>query len=259
MTEQVLQTEVSRVVIDVDHGARIASLTVADHDLLLSDQRDDPITWGLYPMAPWVGRLRDGHIPGHPPVRPNLGPHALHGTAFLHPWVVKAPGVLELELGPPWPFRGRLTQHVRLTESDLTLRLALEADEPQPVCLGYHPWFPRHLAERPVSIDMAATAMLATDDRAIPTGELVPIPEGPFDDAFVGVTQPVGVCWGDLLRLELSAPEATHWVRFDRLPDRVCIEPQTGPPDAPNSAAPPTLEAGETTSLTFRLRWLLLG
>ena len=46
-----------------------------------------------------------------------------------------------------WPFRGRVTQRFHLDPDGLELTLALEADEPMPATIGWHPWFRRVLVD----------------------------------------------------------------------------------------------------------------
>jgi len=49
------------VVVDLDEGARGVEWTVAGHQLL-AHYGDRPIEHGMYPMAPWAGRIRDNTV-----------------------------------------------------------------------------------------------------------------------------------------------------------------------------------------------------
>ncbi len=91
------------------------------------------ISWGAYPMAPWAGRIRGGgfmfdgqrwQLP------PSLGPHAIHGVAFLRRWQVveRSAGSLHLALAlgearalAVW--RARCWQTITLEPQRLSLRL----------------------------------------------------------------------------------------------------------------------------------------
>jgi len=73
------------VTVDLDHGARATSWTV-DGEELLHHRSDNPVEYGMYPMAPWCGRIRDNHVSWEAedvdlPV--TYPPWALHGTALF--------------------------------------------------------------------------------------------------------------------------------------------------------------------------------
>ena len=96
-----------------------------------------------------------------------------------------------MELDERWPFRGRVTQRFALDADGLEVAMTLEADEPMPAVLGWHPWFRRVLAEgdEPVTLAFAADEMLVRDEEGIPTGERMAPPPGPWDDAFTGTAR----------------------------------------------------------------------
>jgi aldose 1-epimerase len=75
------------VAIDLDQGARIASLQWRDLQFALPF-RGTPLNWGWYAMAPWAGRVRDGLMSdasGKEHTLPTnwLPPHAIHGFSFI--------------------------------------------------------------------------------------------------------------------------------------------------------------------------------
>ena len=80
----------ARVLIDAEHGGRIASLSVAGMELLVNAGAS-ALDWGCYPMAPFAGRIRNGRFSfkgtEHQLPR-NAAPHAIHGTVFERPWEV---------------------------------------------------------------------------------------------------------------------------------------------------------------------------
>ncbi len=212
-----------------DHGGRLASLQVDGHELLVGPD-PDPMQWGAFPMVPFAGRIRDGRFRfGATAVElpPNLGPHAIHGTGFDHPWAEEPDGSLAIELA--WPFGGWARQRFTPGAGELTCTIEVGNDHrAMPAQAGWHPWF-----RKPVALGFAARSMYRRDAAGIPTGELVPPPPGPWDDCFTGVTQPVRLAWPGGPTVELWST-CDHWVVYDEPVHATCVEPQTGPPDAFN-------------------------
>ena len=249
--------------IDVSAGARFASLIIDGHELLVT-HGDRSIEWGCYPMAPFAGRIRDGRFMygGRTfQLETNLPPNAIHGTVFDRPWHVTTAGVdhaaLEVDLGPGWPFSGRVRTSVALAPTSLTARLELVADEPMPAWLGWHPWFRRQLASGgPVELDFSAARMYRRGDDGLPTGELVDPTPGPWDDAFTDLRRPPRLTWPEALALEIDST-ASIWVVYDERPRAVCVEPQTAPPDAVNLPGVPLPIAapGRPVSVSMDWRW----
>jgi aldose 1-epimerase len=255
----VLRAGNARLTVDRQQGGRIASLRIGEREVLVTEGWG-PINWGCYPMAPFAGRIRDGRFAfrGRDVQLPlNLPPHAIHGTVFERPWALASVTddrlVLTIDLGPAWPFRGSVTQSIRLEPAGLDATLALEADEPMPAAIGWHPWFRRYLggtSEGPgrpsagVELVIDAVAMFERGADGLPTGILVPPGPRPWDDAFTGLrTSPI-VRWPGALEITVSST-AGVWVVYDSRVEGVCVEPQTAPPDAINLAA----AAGEETDV----------
>jgi aldose 1-epimerase len=244
----VLEAGDTRLTVSAQDGGRLTSLVTHGHELLVTEGYG-PIQWGCYPMAPFAGRIRKGRFAfrGRGVALPrNLPPHAIHGTVFERAWTVIGPDALAIDLGPHWPFRGRLTQRFRLEAAALEVTLRLEADEAMPAALGFHPWFRRHLvgtAARPhpaspaVELAVAPGAMYERGPDGLPTGPVVPPGPRPWDDCFTDLTTMPRVVWPGLLALEVAS-DAPCWVVYDGSPDGVCIEPQTAPPDFVHLADP---------------------
>jgi aldose 1-epimerase len=133
--------------------------------------------------------------------------------------------------------------------------MTLEADEPMPALIGWHPWFRRVLepGDAPLRLEFAADAMLVRDAEGIPSGERVAPPPGPWDDAFTGVHGDPTIEWPGRLRLSLSST-CPWWVVYTVPEHAVCVEPQSGPPDAIN-ASPEVVEPGAPLTHTMRWRW----
>jgi aldose 1-epimerase len=244
--------------VDPTRGGRLAELTVDGTDVLVghasAPDSTAPTRWGCYPMVPWAGRIRRGRFEfrGSAYELPiNFGHHAIHGVGVDAEWNVvdRGPDGVELSLGLPaderWPFGGTARQTIRVAGRTLHLELSVTADRAAfPASLGWHPWF-----RKPQRLEFHPTAMYRRDDDHIAVDELVAVPPGPWDDCFVNERPVVAEIAGRTLRL---TSDCTTWVVYDELPHATCIEPQTGPPDAPN-IAPRVVEPGETLAAWYRI------
>lgn len=241
------------VLVSPHDGGRIASIAVDGHELLVTGSGSDhPMQWGAFPMIPWAGRIRHGRLTfdGITHQLPlGLPPHAIHGTTYDRPWEVEADGSLAIELGPAWPFGGRAVQRFALDGAGLTCTIEVHAaDRPMPAQAGWHPWF-----RRPVTLRLDAGAMYERDAEGIPSGHLVPVPPGPWDDCFTGLAAPPRLEWPDGPTVVLTS-SCTDWVVYTQPEHALCVEPQTGPPDAPNTA-PTIVVPGAPLVATMRLTW----
>ena len=262
----VLETNGARIAIDLAAGGRLASFVVDGRELLVTDD-PNPFRWGSYVMAPFAGRLRDGRFDfdGRTWQMPrNMAPHAIHGTVYDRPWCETEDG-LEVELGPTWPFRGRLAHRVDLRPGMCTFRLELHADEPMPASLGWHPWF----ARRPVAVmpDAPPTGELELEfepgamyERAadgIPSGRLVAPGPPPWDDCFADVRRPPLLRWPGFLELTIESA-APAWVVYDEPEEAICVEPETAAPDALNRD-PDIVVPGRPLVAEMTWRWRRVG
>lgn len=261
----VLEAAGARLEIRPQDGGRIRSLAVDGIELLITEGYG-PIMWGCYPMAPWAGRIRDGRFSfrGRDVQLPRtMPPHAIHGTVFDRPWQVAGPASLAIDLGPTWPFPGRLTQSFALTGDRLDVRLRLAADAAMPVVLGWHPWFRRRLRtpdgrmSPPADLDFRPATMYVRDGDGIATGATTAPTPSPWDDCFTDVAEPPRLQWAGILALEVAST-CDHWVIYDQLEQAICVEPQTGPPDF-TTIRPSAIEAGGSLEATMTWRWRRLG
>jgi aldose 1-epimerase len=245
-------------------GGRLASLVVDGHELLVTSS-DSPYGWGAFPMVPYAGRIRHGDLrfrgrTYHLPI--TMPPHAIHGTLTGAAW--QAAGtparddlVLTARLTQPWPFRGRVLQRFRLESSALHICMELDAEEPMPGWMGWHPWFRRRVdGAGPLELSVDPEWMLVRDREGIPTGERVRPTARPWDDVFTDLPHAPRLRWPGLLRLSVESA-CRYWVIYDEQPHGLCVEPQTGPPDAGNwlPEEEVLVEPGRPLTAAMTLRW----
>lgn len=270
----VLSAGPASVTVDPDDGARLRSLIVDGYELLHTGSGGG-WTYGSFVMAPWAGRIRDAQVTfdGHTAAFPPHGdPHGLHGLVHSRPWHPSGSNSWAIELADlhgadhdpdsdpgsagyatGWFAPTRIEQHLELHPDRLELTLEVTSASPVPATVGWHPWFIRRLGGADARIDLPASYLLARDDTGITTRHHVEVPPGPWDDAFVGLTGPVVVQWGEVLRLELEH-DGPVTVVFTERDHAVCVEPQTGPPDEVNQR-PRLVGPGEPLRLTSTWRW----
>lgn len=241
----------------------------------------------LYPWGNRLGSLSYGDVTLDPdlqvpPLRLDANGLPIHGALAADPrWQVtdmhaedsSALFVARFEysehpdLVAVFPYPHVVEQLVMLAGSTLSVatRVTPTGDVAVPVAFGWHPYFvlPGVPAEE-WSIDLPVEEKLLTDDRMIPTGEIVmdPILPGPlgdrvFDDGFVGVDDgTVFTVSGGGRRLMLSFnagyPVAVVW-----RPEGgqfICIEPMTAQTNALVSGAGlEHAQPGESFTATFSL------
>jgi aldose 1-epimerase len=153
-----------RLALRADLGGAIAGLWSADVPVLRSTEPGDLAgarLAGCYPLAPYAGRLgyRRFRWLGHEhSTAPNFddSPHSLHGVAWLRAWDVVRASPTEAELAyrhvpdAHWPFAFELLQRFVLTPEALEVQLTItnRSAQPQPVGLGWHPYFPKRHRSR---------------------------------------------------------------------------------------------------------------
>lgn len=252
----------ARVVLDEVHGGRIERCTVEGLDLLVPPELDER-NYGAFPMAPWAGRLRHGvfRFDGVDYALPcNRPPHAIHGLVRDRRWRVEeasaTTAVLAVALDPPWPFGGRVVQRVELDPDALSLTLEVHAGAcPMPAACGWHPWWYRTPAPSvaPLEVELHADVLYEKDREGIPTGELIRVAPPPWDDCFTELGAPVAVLtWPGAAAVTIDT-DSPCVVVFTEPEHAICVEPQSGPPDAFN-VDPSVVTPGSplVTHATFR-------
>ena len=273
-----------------DAGLRVGSLVVAGRELLVR-KNGHPATWGIFPMAPWAGRMANATFTDLAGVQhhftPTWGDHAFHGRLYqsaANEQSVAGDGRSAVMYAPlndaaGWSLDARAEVAAELSGSAvagaLTITLTITAEVEQRVTAGWHPCFRRFLLDADLRreggaegvLTFAPTGVLARDTSmpglhlvddvrpAADGGVAAPGAGATWDDPFVGVTTPPQISWGDALTLTLTAgPAVTHWMVYDP-DDALCVEPQAGPPDAFHRGGAVLLRAGESLSVPLTLSW----
>lgn len=237
------------VVIDESMGGRLTSWRVAGIELLAAEGTS-PVAHGMYPMAPWAGRLLDDTITfqGSSTRMP-----VTHEGRALHGLVLDATMTiversddrisLACALTDPWPWSGGVQITWQVHHARLDASIVVTSDQGTfPAVAGWHPWFRRDLGSGPSlqwSFPDEGDWLMAERGAAYAlTGRLVTVrpDDGPFDDAFFVPSRRVRLAWPDVLTLE--AVSSHDWfVVFDHRSAAVCIEPQSGPPNGVNASS----------------------
>jgi aldose 1-epimerase len=262
----------AHAVVDLARGGRLASLVVDGRELLVTEGIGR-MSWGVFPMAPFAGRVRDGRFTfqGRPHELPiELPPHAIHGTVMDRSWHRLDARSIGTDLGPDWPFGGRAVQRFELGEGRLDFHLELQADEPMPASMGWHPWFRRRLASSgaaapadpdsrtpPVELDLDAGSMYVRDAAGMTTLDRIPPRPGPWDDCFTDLRRPPVLRWPGFLELTIES-DCRDWVVYTVPAEALCVEPQTAPPDALN-LVPAIVEPGRPLLASMTWTWRSLG
>jgi aldose 1-epimerase len=210
-------------------------------------------------MVPWAGRIRDGRFDfrGDSYELPrNLPPHAIHGIGFERPWTVLGKDRVGIDLTAPWPFGGHATQTFAITDVSLRMTLIVEARaRDMPVVLGWHPCLRRVLTRgAPAELTFDPKWMWHRAPDGVPDGTRVAPSAGPWDDSFGGVTTAPIIRWPGAIQLSLET-DCPAWIVYTERSDQICVEPQTGIPNAFNLDEPRVLAGGESMELALTLRW----
>ncbi len=249
--------------LDETDGGRATSWTVAGHELI-GRNGTHPIDYGMYPMAPWAGRLRGNAIEWSGVARPlpvNFDPWAIHGLVLNRRFEViekQAHHVLlQCAFDEVWPASGAVQCSWTLDDDGLTTEITCTSRaEAFPAILGWHPWFRRQIAGTRAEWATDCDQQLVRGADSLPTGECIRLDRaaGPFDDVLTGGTA-ASIDWPGFLRIDI---ENSHpwFVVYDATEDFICIEPQTGPADGLSGRCAPVTLVSAAEPLMMRTRWL---
>lgn len=245
---------------DPDDGARLTSLVIDGHELLVTDQEGPAgleigheLWWGAFVMAPWTSDIRNGTFTfrGEDHRLPlDIGTAAVHGVARKQSWTT-AGDRLTCTLGEGWPFGGTVIMAPTLLDDGLHLHFSVLAERPMPAAVGWHPWFRRQL-ETGSEATGALTGPARCQDRdedGVPTGLWKTLPRAPWNDC-LRHNAPVTVTWPGVgtLTVEYDSAYVTIFSSHER---GVCVEPVTSPAELMLDL----LEPGEQLDLNITLQW----
>lgn len=248
--------------LDDGNGGRAVSWKVGNHELL-GRNSDHAIDSGMYPMAPWAGRIRGNMLDWQPESRSlpvNFGPWAIHGLVLSSPFEVisqeRNHAVLQREFGDAWPVRGGVRCAWTVDEEGLTTEITCFAQSGEfPAVVGWHPWFTREVAGITASWATDCDELLVRGADDLPTGDRLPLdrPMGTFDDVLTGGMS-ASLEWPGLLRVDIR--NSHPWfVVYDATDRFICIEPQTGPADGLSGRHAPVTLVNVDQPLVMRTRW----
>lgn len=180
-----------RLALRPDLGGCIAGFWHGGVPVLLSQEPaclQGPRPSGGYALVPCSNRVGGSRFRwgGHAySLRPNNGssPHAIHGVGWERAWSVssragdRAELRLEHRADGDWPFSFVATQRFALAASGLRLELEVRSTDPrpQPMGLGWHPYFPRRPGGR---LQLQVARRWERGDDELPTH---PRPVAPLD------------------------------------------------------------------------------
>jgi len=226
-----------------------------------------------YPLVPYSNRL------GHCKFRwkgteyttsANFddNPHSVHGVGWLRPWQVTSHSAVEVvlryrhEADAHWPFPFEATQRFDLTPLSLTAQLAITniAELPQPVGLGWHPYFPKRARSR---LHIEVGERWESDATQLPVhrvaqngieGDIVHLD---FDHCFDGWKGPAHIR-DEKFSLQLTSSLDRLVIYTPQNKDYFCVEPVSHVSNAIHMADPAahglrTLQPGESFEATMTL------
>ena len=171
-----------RLALRPDLGGAIAGLWLGELPVMRSTEPAELISsraGSCFPMAPYSNRLGYRHFRWQGreySTAPNFdeSPHSVHGLAWQRPWAVLAADASQAELqlshvpDADWPFAFELRQRFVLTTESLEVHLVFSntATQPQPVGLGWHPYFPKRTRSR---LHIELTDRWDSDASGLPT------------------------------------------------------------------------------------------
>lgn len=252
----------TRLGFDPEAGGRAVAWWVGKHQFL-GAKSDHEIDHGMYPMAPWAGRIRRNELRWHGSTHvfaENFAPWAIHGLVLDEPFDVLEHQanrlVLERKFGEAWPSAGGVRCSWSLDDYGLETTLEIYSSDGEfPAVAGWHPWFLRSVSGSIGEWSTDCTEMLVRGADALPTGarSAFDIARGPFDDALTG-GEKVSIDWPGVLTLDI---ENSHpwFVVYDATESFICIEPQTGPPDGLSGVHAPVAIVSPDQPLVMRTTW----
>jgi aldose 1-epimerase len=232
---QIINSNDLEVIVDLKNGGRIASVNFHGYEFAIPNNQK-VLHWGWYPMVPWAGRVNKGEYLG-PESNVRLPtdlmpPHAIHGFGHSTVWRDEGEGISSCEF--EGSFAGAsAVQQIKIIENTLRYKLEYVANSCElPAWLGLHTWFPWRIGSSPKAIiDFSASKMLELSTDGIPSGELIPASEGPWDDTFTNLIGMPKITWPGIASIEIES-DVDWWTIYTKDENVFCVEPLNAPPDA---------------------------
>lgn len=265
-----------RLALRPDLGGAIAGLWRGELPVLRSIEPgalDSARAGACYPLAPYSNRLgyrRFRWLGREYTTAANFddSPHSVHGVAWQRAWTVVSSSDTDAELryvhapDEGWPFAFELRQRFVLSPGALEVHLAFgnTAPHPQPVGLGWHPYFPKRPHSR---LHIELSDRWDSDATGLPTRR-VPQPgidgdvahQG-FDNCFEGWRGAARIR-DDKLSMRLTASGPYLVVYTPDAKPYYCVEPVSHVSNAIHMADPAahglrTVAAGATFDAWMKL------
>ena len=262
-----------QLVFDTALGGRAISWNYQGMELLGSSGTD-PVEFGFYPMLPWAGRLADNSVSVNfvsgESIQQEINYHgwAIHGLSFNNPlasWHVQVDDTsttfVAVQRISRWMEALEATFTWTIDEHSLNTIIEVKpiSVTPSRVVAGWHPWFRKSLGIGSPAVLKINDAKLLTKVDSLPTGDLVDfdVALGPFDDALIVPSKTVVIEWPEALELRIT--HSHEWfVIYDGDEDLICVEPQTGAPNALNGAfSDSALLCSRSEPVRMTTRWEL--
>ena len=245
-----------RLALRADLGGSVAGLWHGDMPILRSSEPARLATAraaAMFPLVPYSNRLgyRRFRWRGQDhTTRANIddSPHSLHGLGWQRPWRIASSSALEVVLelrhagDADWPFAFTARQYFGLDAGSFSARLQItnDAATPQPVGLGWHPYFVRRSRSR-MHIELSdrwdADATLLPTRKVAQHGIDSDLSHLAFDNCFEGWRGPARLRDERFsLQLTSSLPYLVVYTPPDR--DYFCVEPVSHVSNAIHMAEP---------------------
>lgn len=226
-------------------------------------EQSDAGEMACFPLFPYSNRIRNGHFTfaQHEVQLPSTphDPHFEHGHGWRQKWLVETQDTTSVVLvyrhqPDSWPWAYEARQAIRLIDGALEITLSIKngSDEPMPVGLGLHPFFP---ASQEAYLETDVTAMWDVDSEVLPT-ELKPLPKGGqkiavegtnLDNVFCGWSRYARIVWpekGAALEITAEAPLDFLVLYTPQGEPYFCAEPVSNATDAFNLAQQGVMDTG---------------
>ncbi len=226
-----------------------------------------------FPLLPYSNRLgyRKFRWKGRDyTTQPNFAdnPHSVHGVGWLRPWEIVSSSALEVVLSyqhtpdADWPFAFEARQYFTLTPQAMSVQMVFTntADVPQPVGLGWHPYFPKRSRSR---LHIELSDRWDSDATQLPTRKVAQpgidsdVSHLSYDNCFEGWTGPARIRDEKFsLQLSSSLPYLVVYTPPER--DYFCVEPVSHLSNAIHMADPAAhglraLAPGESFEASMKL------